>query len=725
MKRVALIFCLLGMLVVMTACGGGGGGGGTSNVSPDGDPSAPTTPTGLATVTVAETQITLDWNASSDNGLIVGYKVAGGAAGTVTTISPGYSFTGLTPDTQYCFTVQAIDDDGNMSSASSTKCAKTLAPVDQPWQTVLSGLSDSLTSMVWDGSRLVAAADVFGFDGIMYMSSDGVQWDTYPATDAAFFGNFRGAEKMVYTGSAYVAMDFGYSYSVVYSSVDGIAWEQYINSDPGESIMDFDYSPELNLFVAVGEYGRIVTSPDAKNWSVISDPSLPSPQTSTNLYGVQALGGRLYALGDDDTILISDDGNVWSVVNEDVSSYSSLKDIAWNGVSGPGCLYVAVGYSNVYTSTDGTTWIKQAGAPLGINDTVVWGGGAANCFVTVGLGNHIYSSFDGVTWTKRFVTTDVGSAQNDLYVLVWTGSFFAASGDKGAILTSPDGVDWTVRASGNSFNGVRYVNGEFVAVGDAGRIAYSADGLSWGYRYAGHDALGGNDIAYDGSTYLIAGQAYMLRSDDNMQTWRAYDWGNNSVIWDNSRFLWANGADVISWDGVTYTEPNAYSFSPDWKWSNPDGGRALHWDGSVYVAVGWGGEIFTSATATADYLPTNATSWTARTNAAVTTSDLNAVTKGPGRHVAVGSGGTVITSDDGGSTWVARNSGFGSALYDVAWTGTDYVAVGYGGAILTSNDGISWSIYDHGGSDLYGVAAGNGEVIVVGAKGRVIRRNAP
>ena len=89
----------------------------------------------------------------------------------------------------------------------------------------------------------------------------------------------------------------------------------------------------------------------------------------------------------------------------------------------------------------------------------------------------------------------------------------------------------------------------------------------------------------------------------------------------------------------------------------------------------------------------SATSWTDRTNPAVTTANLYAVTKGPGRHVAVGQGGTVITSDDGGATWTTQSSGFNSTLYDVAWTGTDYVAVGYSGAILTSDDAVTWSMY--------------------------------
>jgi hypothetical protein len=52
---------------------------------------------------------------------------------------------------------------------------------------------------------------------------------------------------------------------------------------------------------------------------------------------------------------------------------------------------------------------------------------------------------------------------------------FVAVGYPGAILTSPDGVTWTQRASGTVgfLRGVTYGNGTFVAVGDWGAILTS------------------------------------------------------------------------------------------------------------------------------------------------------------------------------------------------------------------------------------------------------------
>jgi hypothetical protein len=71
----------------------------------------------------------------------------------------------------------------------------------------------------------------------------------------------------------------------------------------------------------------------------------------------------------------------------------------------------------------------------------------------------------GTTWTLRNLGNPLGGVAygNGLFVAV--GGFL----DSSAILTSPDGVSWTARASGtgNQLLGVTYGNGTFVAVGKA------------------------------------------------------------------------------------------------------------------------------------------------------------------------------------------------------------------------------------------------------------------
>jgi hypothetical protein len=59
--------------------------------------------------------------------------------------------------------------------------------------------------------------------------------------------------------------------------------------------------------------------------------------------------------------------------------------------------------------------------------------------------------------------------------VAYGNGLFVAVGSRGAILTSPDGVNWTAQTSPTSddLSAVTYGNGTFVAVGYSGTIVTS------------------------------------------------------------------------------------------------------------------------------------------------------------------------------------------------------------------------------------------------------------
>ena len=59
---------------------------------------------------------------------LAGYKVFRAGSQVGTTATTGYSETGLTGSTLYCYTVTAYDNAGNASAASVQACATTPAP---------------------------------------------------------------------------------------------------------------------------------------------------------------------------------------------------------------------------------------------------------------------------------------------------------------------------------------------------------------------------------------------------------------------------------------------------------------------------------------------------------------------------------------------------------------------------------------------------------------------
>ena len=87
---------------------------------PGPDTQAPTTPTGLTVSNEQDTQVSLSWNASSDNVGVTGYEVLldGSVLGTVAGTSA--NVTGLTACTSYTFGVRALDAAGNVSGTAST-----------------------------------------------------------------------------------------------------------------------------------------------------------------------------------------------------------------------------------------------------------------------------------------------------------------------------------------------------------------------------------------------------------------------------------------------------------------------------------------------------------------------------------------------------------------------------------------------------------------------------
>ncbi|MFF9178482.1 carbohydrate binding domain-containing protein [Streptomyces sp. NPDC014793] len=92
------------------------------------DTTAPSAPAGVS-ASVTGTSVVLTWNAATDDTGVTGYQVTrtGGSRGTAVgdTSSTVLSVSGLEARTAYCWTVRALDAAGNLSAASTEKCATT------------------------------------------------------------------------------------------------------------------------------------------------------------------------------------------------------------------------------------------------------------------------------------------------------------------------------------------------------------------------------------------------------------------------------------------------------------------------------------------------------------------------------------------------------------------------------------------------------------------------
>ncbi|MEW6159493.1 MAG: Calx-beta domain-containing protein, partial [Verrucomicrobiota bacterium] len=128
---------------------------------------------------------------------------------------------------------------------------------------------------------------------------------------------------------------------------------------------------------------------------------------------------------------------------------------------------------------------------------------------------------------------------------------------------------------------------------------------------------------------------------------------------------------------------------------------------SKFIAVGAGGTILTS---------TDQQSWAAVSSG--TTNDLESVTFGNNLFVAVGKKGTILSSSDG-TNWTARTSGTANTLKAVTYGGGKFVAVGDYSTVVRSTDAVSWTLNTFGAQSLEGIVYGANTYVIVGEGGTI------
>jgi hypothetical protein len=121
----------------------------------------------------------------------------------------------------------------------------------------------------------------------------------------------------------------------------------------------------------------------------------------------------------------------------------------------------------------------------------------------------------------------------------------------------------------------------------------------------------------------------------------------------------------------------------------------------LFVAVGQGGTILTSSTGEI---------WNAQSSG--TTAWLLSVTHGNGVFVAVGTDGVLLSSSDG-MTWTTRESGVITHLATVTFGSGLFVVTG-SKVILTSSDGVSWARQTSSVTLSHHIVYGNGHFFVLG-----------
>lgn len=271
--------------------------------------------------------------------------------------------------------------------------------------------------------------------------------------------------------------------------ISPFAWTQVATAFGLATVYGLAYG--AGLWVAVGESGKVYTSPDRVTWT-----SRTSTFGANDVRGIFYNSSNLFVIvGFAGNLATSPDGITWT---SRTSSFGA--DNIWGVTYGNG-LWVATGSTQkVATSPDGITWTQRtSGFSAAIVQCAAYG---ALVYVIGGAGGQLASSTDGITWTLRTVPFTVGQA---VQAIVWGNDRFVAVGSAGVIAVSVNGVDWIQRYLGGSavaLSAAVFAFGYYVLGGQGPpNLFVSQDAVSW---VPVNPASIGNvySLAADGSTIL-------------------------------------------------------------------------------------------------------------------------------------------------------------------------------------------------------------------------------
>ncbi len=402
---------------------------------------------------------------------------------------------------------------------------------------------------------------------------------------------------------------------------------------------------------------------------------------------------------------VSVDGGTWRAVGP--ARPSPFAAVA----SGNGVSVAMTVPGAVYRSEDGSPWIHVYTADGGLS-SVAFGGGLFVAVGGTGEDETILVSRDGREWNRVAVTPPVSPwTRGRLMDVAYGGGRFVALSEFGGVLTSADGMRWTVRplAAAGRMEGLVYGNGLFVAVGGKGPaippgvyrgplIALSEDGSSWRVvtRQTRAQLL---SVAHGAGRYVAVGyeptrplSGRVLVSTDGRR-WREGDTGSHfllEVVFTGGQFVskTSSGRILVSRDGLTW-KPAPSAVAKRFRSSASTGGTRPC-SPEVRRAAVRGRGILVAAAEEYVCVSRDGRRWVPRRLPGDTR--MAGVTFGDGLFVGVGlSGGqaAILTSRDG-SSWSAADPGvpvFGGGLSSVTYGAGRFVAVGDRGTVLVAEVG--------------------------------------
>jgi hypothetical protein len=346
-------------------------------------------------------------------------------------------------------------------------------------------------------------------------------------------------------------------------------------------------------------------------------------------------------------------------------------------------------------------------------------------FVMTTMKNSSLSMLYGISLAASMIacekiTTEIPAPPQDISSVDTTIKVIRLSA-AGGIETNPTAEPAFLIVYSNSacYNGLAHIkygtvdNGYFMAVGNGGVVSISSNG-STGWRSRNSNTasdiytigkggvggvMGGNGVILTEFNMTIAASAENSKTlygitmfgRDSFHIYGAMMVGSNDSSGHN--YPYAAYYAYEGWYGFPLRKIREYTITAE----SDNFFKSVDCQSDICAAVGTNGIIYTSRgiAYTSGSIDTlfQAVNWTERTSP--TTNTLNAVKTKGWQFVAVGNGGTILTSNNG-ITWSPQQSHTTQNLNSIAYKNDRWIVVGDGGTILTSNNGREWTAVPSG-----------------------------
>jgi len=391
------------------------------------------------------------------------------------------------------------------------------------WSPASFPASKQLYGVDFGGDRFVAV----GEDGLILASLDGRSWSKQSIATTQWLTD------VTYAVGTWIAV--GES-GLIGVSEDGFNWSKPAS---GTSQSLYGVAHDSNEFVAVGQNGTLLRSSDGYAWVAVTGVGFGSSQdfrdvafgdmqwvlttttggiftsnnltswtartssTTEELWCVRYLADRFIAVGDEGVILTSVDGTAWERRVSGTTYF--LKGIETDGSK----TITAGERSTLFTSTEGTIWRNNEFSAVDFISVAA----GPNRFLALDANGALFYSSDARNWHSSSVRVAAS-----LRKVFWLGDRFVALSSEGYIITSPDGVEWTVRFDDDDpLNGAVYAAGIYLVVGDDGTILRSINGINWTSASVATSSDFYGVAYFDGAFYTIgtSGAAYQSTNGIN------------------------------------------------------------------------------------------------------------------------------------------------------------------------------------------------------------------